>query len=47
VSEGGTVIWQDKKSAGKVEGVTSVAENEGEVVVDAGSGQYMFRLTGM
>jgi alpha-L-rhamnosidase len=47
VSEGGKPLWQDKKSAGSVEGVTAVSENEDDVVVDAGSGHYTFHLKGL
>jgi alpha-L-rhamnosidase len=47
VSEGGKPLWQDKKSAGSVEGVTAVSENDDDVVVDAGSGDYTFHLKGL
>jgi alpha-L-rhamnosidase len=47
VSEGGTALWQDKKSAGSVEGVTAVSENDSAVVVEAGSGHYIFHLKGL
>jgi alpha-L-rhamnosidase len=46
VSEGGTAIWAGKKSAGSVEGVATVTENNDAVVVEAGSGHYTFHLQG-
>ena len=44
--EGGKAIWKDKMSAGSAEGVTSVKEDGGEIVVQAGSGRYLFELKG-
>jgi prophage tail gpP-like protein len=44
--ESGKAIWQDAKSAGSAEGVTSVKEEDGEIVVQSGSGRYVFELKG-
>jgi alpha-L-rhamnosidase len=44
--EGGKAIWQEKKAAGSAEGVTSVKEEDEEIVVQAGSGRYVFELKG-
>jgi alpha-L-rhamnosidase len=44
--ESGKAIWQDAKSAGSAEGVTSVKEEKEEIVVQAGSGRYIFELKG-
>jgi alpha-L-rhamnosidase len=46
VCEGGKPIWQDAKSAGSAEGVTSVKEENEQIVVQAGSGRYLFELKG-
>ncbi len=46
LNEGGTAIWAGKKSAGSVEGVSTVTENNDAVVVEAGSGHYSFQLQG-
>jgi len=46
VCESGKTIWQDKKSAGSAEGVTSVREEKEEILVQAGSGRYLFELKG-
>ena len=46
LSEGGKAIWKDKISAGSVEGVTAVNERDDEIVVQAGSGRYVFELKG-
>ncbi len=44
--EGGTVIWERKKAAGAVPGIRSVEEKDRTLVIKAGSGRYVFELTG-
>ena len=46
LSESGKTIWQAKKAAESVDGVTSVKEDDGEIVVQTGSGRYTFELKG-
>lgn len=46
LSEGGKTLWQDAKSAGSSEGVTTVKEEKEEIVIQAGSGRYLFELKG-
>jgi alpha-L-rhamnosidase len=46
LSESGKTLWQDAKSASSAEGVTSVKEEKEEIVVQAGSGRYLFELKG-
>jgi len=44
--ESGKTIWQGKQAAEPVDGVAAVKENDGEIVVQAGSGRYLFELKG-
>jgi len=47
--EGGTVIWASGKAAAAAAGVLSIEEKTAEklVLIKAGSGRYVFELTGV
>jgi hypothetical protein len=46
VKEGGKVIWIEKKFAPGVPGILGVQETATAIVIKAGSGHYVFELTG-
>jgi hypothetical protein len=46
LSEGGKVVWADKKYVSGAEGVRGVEETASALVIKAGSGRYVFELRG-
>lgn len=46
VKEGGKAIWSQKKFAPDVPGILGVQETAAAIVIKAGSGHYVFDLTG-
>ena len=46
LSEGDRVIWRNGKSVGTTDGITSIQEKDGQIVIGAGSGHYVFHVIG-
>ncbi|MHC4253303.1 MAG: alpha-L-rhamnosidase C-terminal domain-containing protein, partial [Planctomycetota bacterium] len=46
ISESGTVLWQSGTVAESIPGIVDVSESDEAVVLNVGSGSYVFELTG-
>jgi alpha-L-rhamnosidase len=44
--EGGTIVWADNQLKARLPGIENIELKSGNVVIKAGSGKYLFELTG-